>query len=143
MGDWTTLDYKDPNQEDINISPVINVNFDSLPKNIVNEAHLLHYRLAEKVIKKLVQDLNMKVELHMVSATQVSYEDFLNTQVEKLVQSDFNISDLGSISMIFDWGLADMLVNRMTGGRGEESHSDIFSDIETELLDIELQNIIP
>ena len=143
LGDWTNIRFQDSEDISINISPIVNVNFDSLPKQILNQAHYLHYQLAEHIVQKLSVDLNIKVELHTISATQISYEDFLNTQIEKVVQSDFTINTIGSIKVIFEWGLADMIVNRLTGGKGEESESDIFSDIETDLLDIQINEFIP
>ena len=76
LGDWTTIQYQEPD-EDIHITPVVNINFDSFPKDDLRDAHLVHYNFADRLAHSLSKSLNLKVELHTVSASQMPYGDFL------------------------------------------------------------------
>jgi len=144
IGDWTTIQYRNTDFEEINISPVTNINFDSLPKNQLNYVHYLHYRLAEKITKKLSVDLDIKVELHTIVATQIAYQDFLNSQlVNKVIQTDFYIEKVGRVNVLFEWDLADMMVNRLVGGKGEESKSEHFTDLEVSVLRTQVEQFQP
>ncbi|MFT5171372.1 MAG: flagellar motor switch protein FliM, partial [Candidatus Marinamargulisbacteria bacterium] len=143
IGDWTTIQYRDPDLEEISISQVQDINFDSLPKDQLRFVHLLHYRLAEKLVAKLSVDMNIKVELHTIVASQTSYEDFLQSQKDNVIQSDFIIADVGRVNAIFEWNLADVIVNRLVGGRGEETEDQQFSEIEIDILRTQMQELVP
>lgn len=143
LGDWTTIHAVEPEFEEINISSIQNINFDSLPKNLLKYVHYLHYRFAEKVARKLSFDMDIKVELHTISATQLAYQDFIKLQSGKVVQADFYIKEIGKVNMIFDWTLADMIVNRLVGGQGDASKREKFSELEGNILKTELRRLLP
>ena len=85
IGDWTTIQYREAEDDEFNVSNVRDIKFDSLAKNKLKDAHYIHYRLAERVINYLSDQLNAKLELHSVYATQVAYSDFLDSMNEKSV----------------------------------------------------------
>ena len=125
------------------MAQITNTNFDSLDREQMKFLHYLHYRLAEKYVKKLSKDLAIKVELHTVLANQVSYEDYVNSQQEKIVQANYTLNNKGTIQVIFEWGLADKIINRLVGGSGEESDEKTFSDIELAILETQMETLIP
>jgi flagellar motor switch protein FliM len=143
IGDWTTIQYKDTNADPIQISAIKNIGFNSLPKEKVRHAHYLHYKLAEKMVQKISSDLDIHVELHTVTASQMSHNDYIHTYQNQVVQCNFNIEKLGKINLAFDWGLADSMINRLTGGSGEESHSETITSIELNILQGEIEQLIP
>ncbi len=143
VGDWTTIQYRDENENPIHVSTIKNIGFNSLPKEKVREAHYIHYRLAENLIQKISSDLDIHVELHTVTASQMSYQDFISQYNSQVVQCDFQIDKLGKINLVLDWGLADCLINRLTGGNGEETHSLSISEIEMSILQGEIEQLIP
>lgn len=139
IGDWTKVKFHDPSLSEVQISEVVNVNFDSLPREEMKELHLLHYRLAERISKSLAKDLDIKVEMHTVTAAQMTYQEFMQTQSEKVVQADYYFKDLGRVNVLFDWALADMIVNRLTGGKGDHNEEFSFSDIEAAILESQME----
>jgi len=143
IGDWTTVQYRPLDFVDANISQISHTGFDALPKLQMKLLHYQHYQFAQRIVEKLSSDMDIKIELHSVTAAQMSYDDFLSSLDQKLIQAELNIHSYGKVSMIFDWGLADMIVNRLTGGIGEESGVDHFSDIEQEILISQLDSTIP
>lgn len=142
IGDWTVLQYKDPALDDIQVSQIQNVNFDSLTKETLRQLHYIHYRLAEKMAQQLCRDTELKVELHTVVASQMTYEEFLSSQHDKVVQADYVIEDFGRVNVIFSWALADMIVNRLTGGLGEESEAEYFSSAEAVVLQAIMDELV-
>ncbi|MCP4049608.1 MAG: hypothetical protein GY730_02755 [bacterium] len=143
IGDWTTSKYRDTDNDEINISHVQNINFDSLPRDQLKYVQYLHYRLAENITKKLSEDMDIKIEIHSIKATQATYKDFLEAQKSKLIQANFLIEKMGKVNVIFDWVLAEMIVDRLTGGKGEPGQSESFSDIEISILKTQIDNIVP
>jgi len=142
LGDWTTLQFRDPSLDEVDISPVIGVNFDSFPKEVLNFLHYQHYQLAEHLIELLSKDLDVKVELHTVTAAQTSFENFLDSIEDKMVQIDGGVSNLGQFNVFLDWSLANMLVNRLVGGQGEETAGDTFSAVEETILESQFRRIL-
>ena len=143
IGDWTTIQFKDLDLDEINISSVRNINFDSLPRDEMKIVHMLHYRLAELITKKLSNDLTAKVELHSVEAKQMRYGEFLDSQQEQIVQSKYLLNDLGKMDVILDWALSEMLVDRLLGGQGVPDGREKFGEIELKILKTQLEEIIP
>lgn len=143
IGDWTTIQYRDSDLDEINISPVHNINFDSLPKEQMKMVHFMHYRLAEQLTKKMSHDMEIKVELHSIIATQISYEDFINAQQEDIVQTDLVLEDNHRINVLIDWSLADMMVNRLVGGKADAEDRESFNEIESEILKTQMAEIKP
>jgi flagellar motor switch protein FliM len=143
VGDWTSIQYQDSDLDEITVSSVRNTNFDSLPKDHLKYVHYIHYRLAERMTKKLSQDLDIKVELHSIVASQMAYDDFLTAQQSQIVQTDFVLGENGRVNILFEWALADMIVNRLVGGKGEESSTESFSDLEGEILKAQMHELMP
>ena len=143
IGDWTKIHVDSDTIDEVQVSEVKNVNFDSLPRDDMHLLHLLHYRLAEKIAKKLSQDMNIKVEMHTIIATQLSYGEFSGSQDEKVIQANYLVQKYGDINVIFDWDLADVMVDRLTGGKGELSHADQFSELEVSILEAQVESLIP
>jgi len=143
IGDWTTVQYRDSDFDEISISEVRNANFDSLTKDQMKQVHYYQYRLAEAITKKLSEDMDIKIELHSIVAMQLCYEDYLNSQNDQIVQSNFVIEGLGKANVIFDWSLADVIVDRLAGGRGDETRSEKFSEIEASILRAQMEQIQP
>lgn len=142
IGDWTVLQYKDPALDDLQVSQIQNVNFDSVTKDVLKQLHFIHYKLAEKMADKLSKDTDLKVELHTVVASQMTYEDFLSMQHDRIVQANYLLQNFGSVNVVFSWALADKIVNRLTGGMGEESESDVFSGVEAVVLQALMDDLV-
>lgn len=143
VGDWTKIQFPESDLDEIYISSVLSSNFNSLPKEKLKYVHYLHYRLAEKVAKQFSQDMDIKVELHTINATQITYEEFIKSQLDQVIQTNLFVEGFGKVSVIFDWGLADSIVNRLTGGKGEEAEVTSFSDIEQSILQSQVECILP
>ena len=141
IGDWTKIHFQDPSLSEVQITEVKDINFDSLPKDDMKDLHLLHYRLAEKLALSIASDLDIKVELHTISASQMTYKEFMESQTEQIVQADYLISSLGRVNVLFDWALADMIVNRLTGGKGDSHEGYHFSDIESAILESQMDSL--
>lgn len=143
VGDWTTIQFRDPSLDEIQVSSVQNPNFNSLPKEKLRYVHYMHYRLAEKIATQFSKDMDIKVELHTIGASQMTYGDFVDLQADPVVQTNLFIENLGKITVLFDWGLADSVVNRLLGGKGEETLSSTFSEIEQQVLQAEVEQLLP
>lgn len=143
IGDWTTIQFHETDFNDYHIHTVHSTNFDSLPKDHLKYVHYIHYRLAGEIASKISADLDIKIELHSIVATQLCYEDFVNAQEDKIIQSNLIINQKGKVNMILDWELAEMIVDRLTGGKGEPSGAEQFSDIEISILKTQIDQTIP
>ncbi len=147
IGDWTTIKGQDPKMNDIQVGQVQYAHFDSLPRDKMKQLHMQHYRFAEMIATQLSNDMNIKIELHTIHATQMTYQGFLKSQSEKVIQSDFcltqNNQNRGRINLIFDWGLAEMIANRLAGGKGSESGERSFTELEKITLEVQMEALIP
>ena len=142
IGDWTTVHQRE-SVDAIEIHPIRTSNFDSLTREQLRFLHYLHYRLAERLCVKFSTDMDIKVELHTVLATQMSYKEFLENAKEKVVQADVVFSAGHKINLLFDWDLADMMINRLVGGSGSVGHSDSFTSMETSILKAQIEALLP
>jgi len=142
IGDWTTVHQRE-DEDAIEIHPIRTSNFDSLTREQLRFLHYLHYRLAERLCLKFSTDMDIKVELHTVLATQMSYQEFLENAKEKVVQADVVLAAGHKINLIFDWDLADMMINRLVGGAGSVGHSETFTSIETSILKAQIEALLP
>jgi flagellar motor switch protein FliM len=142
IGDWTTVHQREE-LDAIEIHPIRTSNFDSLTREQLRFLHYLHYRLAEKLCVKFSTDMDIKVELHTVLATQMSYQEFLENAKDKVVQADVVFSAGHKINLLFDWDLADMMINRLVGGAGSVGQSDVFTSIETHILKAQIEALLP
>ncbi len=142
IGDWTTVHQRQA-VDAIEIHPIRTSNFDSLTREQLRFLHYLHYRLAERLCVKFSTDMDIKVELHTVLATQMSYQEFLENAKEKVVQADVVFSAGHKINLLFDWDLADMMINRLVGGSGSVGQSDSFTSMETSILKAQIEALLP
>ena len=143
LGDWTTIKLQDPEVNDIQVSQVKSANFDSLPREKMKHLHMQHYRFSEMITRQFSKDMNIKIELHTIHATQMTYQDFLKSQQDLVIQSDFCLKNNGNINVLFDWELAEMMVNRLTGGKGTASIDKSFTDLEKIALEVQMESIVP
>jgi flagellar motor switch protein FliM len=143
IGDWTTLQFRDSELEKINVSKINNINFNNVGQKELKYLLFMHYRLAEMITQKLSADLDIKVELHTIEVWQLTYEDFLANQKDRFIQMDLPVSDLGKVNLLLEWKLAEMLINRICGGSGESNPGDSFSQIESNILKMQIQEILP
>lgn len=142
IGDWTTIHRRQP-EDAIEIYPVRTSNFDSLTRDQLQFLHYLHYRMAERLCLKFSSDMDIKVELHTILATQMSYHEFLETAKDKVVQADVAVFQGQKINLLFDWDLADMMINRLVGGSGNLGQSDVFTSMETSILKAQISTLLP
>lgn len=143
VGDWTTIQFRE-DLDDSHISSIHNIGFNSLAKDKLRYAHLLHYRLAEQLVNKLSIDLDIKVELHSVTASQLSYQEFLSAFQTPSVQYQLTIPSVGKSSIVLDNMLTDYMLNRLTGGSASETevhHS--FSDIDLSIVQTQIEQLLP
>ena len=142
IGDWTTVHQRE-SADAIEIHPIRTSNFDSLTREQLRFLHFLHYRLAERLCVKFSTDMDIKVELHTVLATQMSYQEFLENAKEKVIQADVVFSAGHKINLLFDWDLADMMINRLVGGSGSVGQSESFTSMETSILKAQIEALLP
>lgn len=144
LGDWTMLKNIKPDLEEINISKVRESSFDTLPKNLFKYSLFLHYRFAEYLTTKLSNDLNIKIEIHSLETQQLLYKEFIETKTKPMIQNDLAIGNLGKINLLIEPSFADMIINRISGGKGESLTAvDHFSEIELEMLSLQMNEILP
>ncbi len=143
IGDWTTLKPINRDLEELNIAKLQEINFDTLAKKYFHYSLFLHYRLAEIITKKLSNDLNIKIELHTVEARQLPYKDFIENQKDYLFQGNIFLNKLGKMNVLIESKFADMIINRMTGGKGELSFNKPLSELELEILNLQIKEIMP
>ncbi|MFA5879236.1 MAG: FliM/FliN family flagellar motor switch protein, partial [Candidatus Margulisiibacteriota bacterium] len=144
LGDWTTLKTIQPDLEEINISKVQEISFDTLPKKLFKYTLFMHYRFAEYLTTKLSNDLNIKIELHSIKTFQLPYKEFIENQKETLIQSDLTIGSFGKINILIEQSFADMIINRISGGKGEiVVPTNNFSDLELEILSLQINELLP
>ncbi|NBV42199.1 hypothetical protein EBR96_05460, partial [bacterium] len=142
IGDWTRIADNQPTTSGLRVRSVVSTGFDSLPKEQLELAHYVHYRLGELIVQKLSSSMDIKVELHTVTALQMTYESFIQTYTSDVVQSDIVFPDGNRINVLTDWALADQVVNRLTGGTGESDGSQEFSEIEASILEAQLDELL-
>jgi len=143
LGDWTQLNSKDLDQEYFDVSSINSTNFDKLSRKELKKSHLIHHKLANLIAKHLSKDMNIKIELHTIMVTQILYSDFINSINDNIFQADLSIGEQGSINIIFGSNLASMMIDRLTGGKGENTDKSNFNELEMTLLNEQLQEIIP
>ena len=143
IGDWTQIKADDSDNDFFEVSEINYSNFDGLSKDDLKFVHLLHHTLASLITDHLSHDLNVKIELHTVTATQLLYSDFIESISENVFQANINFSEQGSVNVIFGSKLASMVIDRLVGGKGVESAKQEFNEFELEVLNEQLQQLIP
>jgi len=142
LGDWTTLNPPSMSESPFRVRQVHSTGFDSLPKDILQSAHYIHYRLGELMCQKLSKDMDIKVELHSVSASQLMYDHFIKSVSEQVIQADLMSPSGDRINVLIDWPLAEQIINRLTGGAGEAVGSYEFSTIEAGILETQMEELV-
>ena len=143
LGDWTQLSSEDLDDEYFDVTTISSTNFDKLSRKELKKSQLIHHKLASLIAKHLSKDMNIKIELHTIMVTQILYSDFINSINDNIFQADLNIKDQGSVNLIFGSNLASMMIDRLTGGKGENTDKNSFNELEMTLLNEQLQEIIP
>jgi flagellar motor switch protein FliM len=143
LGDWTQLNSQDLDQEYFDVSSISSTNFDKLSRRELKKSHLIHHKLANLIAKHLSKDMNIKIELHTIMVTQILYSDFINSINDNIFQADLSVGEQGAVNIIFGSNLASMMMDRLTGGKGENSDKSNFNELEMTLLNEQLQEIIP
>lgn len=143
IGDWTTINDRPPTPNRVKIRPVSKAGFDSLPKEQLEVAHYVHYRLAELLTSALSTDLDIKVELHSIKAIQTIYERFSHDMnQDSLVQTTISVGNHGLMTLVLDWQLAEQIIDRLSGGMGQGSGASDFTGIEIGILEFQLEELI-
>ncbi|NDC83152.1 hypothetical protein EB093_05740 [bacterium] len=141
FGDWTKLSPITGISDSLEVTAVNAAGFDNLPKEYLDTALTVHYRLGELLCEKLSSDMAIKVELHTISVSQTTYKQFVDDSTSQIIQSDLVSRSGDRINVLLDWALAEQIVNRLTGGTGEIVNSDEFSVIETDILETQMQEL--
>jgi|GEM_PF-2390918 len=143
IGDWTTIKDRPQSPPRVSIRPVSKAGFDCLPKEQLEIAHYVHYRLAELLGHTLSTDLDLKIELHTIKAVQTVYEQFSTDMGdEPFVQTTVAIGSTGFMTLVLDWQLAEQMVDRLSGGSGQVSGANDFTGIEIGMLEFQLEEVI-
>lgn len=143
LGDWTKLKPANEALDSIEISSVDTNNFDFLSKEELKDAHIIHYALSDLISTHFSKDMNVKVELHTVMMTQMSYVDFIQSVNSNVFQVEMGIPDFGNIHVIFGANLASLMVNRLVGGKGSHETVEQFNDLERDILHTQFKEISP
>ncbi len=143
IGDWTKVDAAVQPESSSMIRNVKPANFDSIDRDTMKLAHRIQYGLGELVCKKLSHDMDIKIELHTVTATQMTYSDFVKqSEGNQLIQADLVLGTGDRINLLLDWPLAEQIVNRLTGGSGDACGSSEFTSVEAEILETQLNELV-
>ncbi len=142
LGDWTMLSPDAVSEPPIKIRPIQSAGFDSLPRDVLRIAHYVHYRLGELICTKLSKDMDIKVEIHSVSASQMPYGHFVQSVGNQVIQADLVAPSGDRINVLIDWPLAEQVIDRLTGGTGETSGSDEFSAIDAGILETQMEELV-
>ena len=143
IGDWTQIKANDSDDEFFEVSEINYSNFDGISKEELKFVHFIHHKLASYITRHLSHDLNVKIELHTITATQLLYSDFIESISDHVFQANINFSDQGSVNILFGSKLAATVLDRLVGGDGEKSTKQSFNAFELELLNEQLQQLIP
>ncbi len=143
IGDWTTY-RADDDQSPLRTADELPVAFDSLPASQLKLALKLHYHLADKLTHQLSHGLDIKVELHSVDVLQIPYNSFVAGLTDRLIQSRWQVGRWGWFHMLMDWSFASVVIDRLVGGKGQESStpSAEFSDLELDILDTQMTEFV-
>lgn len=142
LGDWTILSPDAVAEPPIKIRPIQSASFDSLPREALRTAHYVHYRLAELICTKISKDMDIKVEIHSVSASQMTYGHFVQSVGDQVIQADLMAPSGDRINVLIDWPLAEQIIDRLTGGAGAATGSDEFSVIEAGILETQMEELV-
>jgi len=143
IGDWTTINERPQSPPRVSIRPVSKAGFDCLPKEQLEVAHYVHYRLAELLGTLLSTDLDIKIELHTIKAAQTVTQQFSTDMGEDpFVQTTVPIGSTGFMTLVLDWQLAEQIVDRLSGGSGQPSGAHDFTGIEIGMLEFQLEEVI-
>tara|TARA_B100000427_G_scaffold201161_1_gene167172 strand:+ start:2402 stop:4147 length:1746 start_codon:yes stop_codon:yes gene_type:complete len=143
IGDWTQIKAEEADNDFFEVSEINHSNFDGISKDDLKFVHHIHHKLASLITDHLSHDLNVKIELHTVTATQLLYSDFIDSLNDNVFQANINFSEQGSVNVLFGSKLASMVIDRLVGGKGMESSKQEFNEFELELLNQQLQGLIP
>ncbi len=143
IGDWTQIKADNDDDEFFEVSEINYSNFDGISKEDLKFVHFIHHRLAAYLTNHLSHDLNVKIELHTITATQLLYSDFIDSISDRVFQANINFPDQGSINILFGSKLASMILDRLVGGGGSQSAKQEFNAFELEILNEQLQQLIP
>jgi flagellar motor switch protein FliM len=143
IGDWTEIKSFNSQNDFFEITDVNYSNFDSISKDDLKFVQKIHHRIASQMIDHLSYNLNAKVELHTISATQLLYSDFIESISDNVFQSTINLPEKSSINILFGSNLASMVIDRLVGGKGIEDVKQEFNPLEMDLLSEQIQNFIP
>ena len=143
IGDWTEIKSFNSQNDFFEITDVNYSNFDGISKDDLKFVQKIHHRIASQMIDHLSYNLNAKVELHTISATQLLYSDFIESISDNVFQSTINLPEKSSINILFGSNLASMVIDRLVGGKGTEDVKQEFNPLEMDLLSEQIQNFIP
>jgi flagellar motor switch protein FliM len=143
IGDWTEIKSFNSQNDFFEITDVNYSNFDGISKEDLKFVQKIHHRIASQMIDHLSYNLNAKVELHTISATQLLYSDFIESISDNVFQSTINLPEKSSINILFGSNLASMVIDRLVGGKGTEDVKQEFNPLEMDLLSEQIQNFIP
>ena len=132
LGDWTT--YKPVRLHAKRIRSGIS-SFDRLSKEDVDIALKIHYEFFSAFLKKLKTDLRLYAQMHIMSAEQNTYYQYLKTISFPAVQNELNLEGFeNSLPFILDLNIANSLINHALGSFDLENHADSLNDTEKNIL---------
>jgi flagellar motor switch protein FliM len=113
LGDWTS--YK-PARSLIKKIKVGLYGFDRLSDDELNEAHLIHYRFGENLLKNLKINYRFGGELYSIEAMQSTYGNFQKSITGPLLQGKIEVIDFHeNITFCVDTGLISTIINSSLG----------------------------
>lgn len=114
LGDWTT--FKPSRTEAKKIKAGLR-GFNRLSEDDLIEAHFIHYKFAQRFLKKLRADLGISGELYSITVEQTTYQDFLKRTSQPIAQFKILIDELSGPTLFLDLSLASCLINRALGAK--------------------------
>lgn len=133
IGDWTQFLPEDSSKE-IKIVNVGVSKFDRLSRGELVEAHKLHYLGYEAYAKYLTDTLKIKCDLYSLEIVQTAYSNTHTVLGEGYFQVSILIENRFSLNLYLQNTIANTLIDRALGGKGEASQ-DPMSKIEQKVLE--------
>lgn len=141
LGDWTT--YKPPKALYKKVKTGL-YGFDRLSEEELKQAHLLHYKFAEKFCDSLKTKLRVSAELYEVSALQNTYSNFLRSFTGPIYQGKFKCENYDEeVFVSFDLQLIDTLTNAALGSQDISKLNRPLTEAEEIILNLIFEEHLP
>lgn len=134
IGDWTSVQDPESELNDIEIGTVASIGFDRLSPDHIKMALWIFYRFASRWIETISENLILKAIFYQIAAVQHCVVNTADAKSSEWTYVQLDYPSFGQLWWGFDQTLASRIIDRISGGSGNGTGGDKFSDIEKEIL---------